>query len=89
MQLTLFFAKEARGKRKQIWEQHTSRTKQVIYAIVVLYFWNIPLATMSKWGLWPLGWLFSFPGHPTSSIGVVATVTVTQQGMSRLLSFIL
>lgn len=73
------------GGTKQ-WEQILFRSKIVLFALVVVYFWSEPLCQVSRWGMWPLGWMFSFPLHPTGSIGVLAAVVVCQQGASRVLS---
>ena len=81
--------KEARSARKALWGGHLSKAKHCVSALLVVYHWQTPLYMVPAWGLWPLGWLFAFPGHPTGSVGVIAGVIVSQFGASRVLSFFL
>ena len=77
---------EARSQRKAMWESRFTRAKGGLYCIVVVLYWQRPLIVVGSWSLWPLGWLFRFPGHPPGSIGVMAGVFVGQQGCSRILN---
>jgi len=80
--------KGVRTAKKGYWDTWLFRVKCLIYGLVVLYFWEPPLAQLPGWGLWPFGWLFAFPGHPRGSVGVVASVVVCKQGAERILSFL-
>jgi hypothetical protein len=83
--------KDARFAQRAFWEARMSKAKYCLYAGLVALHWQSPLITLgsssSGWGLWPLGWMFRFPGHPPGSVGVVAGVLVSQQGAARVLSF--
>lgn len=56
---------------------------------LAIIFWQAPLLQLPRSSVWPFGMLLSFPGFSPGSIGVVAGLSLVQQGSARVLKIIL